>query len=421
MPIPIECPACDEAFAVADSGAGKKVACPRCGNINRIPGTKATGEQPEPKATEHDSQLKVAKRLSEKPAAPKTPPPQQPPQIKPPIAASPEAPEIAPTGDGMVNINQASETSAPSEHRRRRKKTPAAMLWGTIVLGGMIVISLALYTNHLESKKAEEKLAQRNEETNNNENANDAINQSPLKQPVAPGEQETTNQPAPNEKPFAPFENEKAPDDPLVNGFNDAETPVPTEPEDTSAAGQFTPDAVKSLFQQCQELNWQPETLTDYAKLQGLAKLITDCGRAGESETFDANQKEAMLKAAVEVMEPLSTTRWGDQLQITKLNKLATEALQSRQELGVFAYAEVFAQANGQLDGANIIFFKLLGTEQHLAITAKENSGQLTPGSRWLILGEFNFVRTIQLMDGNTGNTIKAPEVIAYYVIEEPK
>ena len=126
-------------------------------------------------------------------------------------------------------------------------------------------------------------------------------------------------------------------------------------------------------------------------------------------------RREACLRCA------LQRLRWGDQLQITKLNKLATEALQSRQELGVFAYAEVFAQANGQLDGANIIFFKLLGTEQHLAITAKENSGQLTPGSRWLILGEFNFVRTIQLMDGNTGNTIKAPEVIAYYVIEEPK
>ena len=142
---------------------------------------------------------------------------------------------------------------------------------------------------------------------------------------------------------------------------------------------------------------------------------------AAENETFDADQKEAMLKAAVEVMETLSTTSWGDQLQITSINKLATEALRNRQELGVFTYAEVYAQANGQLDGANVVFFKLLGTDQHVAITVKENSGQLTPGSRWLILGEFNFLRTIQLMDGNTGNTIKACEVMAYYVIEEPK
>ena len=69
----------------------------------------------------------------------------------------------------------------------------------------------------------------------------------------------------------------------------------------------------------------------------------------------------------------------------------------------------------------NLIIFKILGTDQHVAIAAKENSGQLTPGSRWLILGEFNFLRTIQLMDGNTGNTIKAREVLSYYVIEEPK
>ena len=77
--------------------------------------------------------------------------------------------------------------------------------------------------------------------------------------------------------------------------------------------------------------------------------------------------------------------------------------------------------ADGQLDGANIIFFKLPGTDQHVAITVKENSGELTPGTRWLILGEFNFQRAIQLMDNNTGNTIKAPLVTAYYLVQEPK
>lgn len=421
MPIPIECPACDEAFAVADSGAGKKVACPRCGNINRIPGVKTSGDQPPAKATEQKSQLKVAKRLSDPPATPATPPPQQPPQIKPPVSTGTEAPIIAPNGDARVRVNEDSETSAPSERRRRRKKTPAAMLWGTIALGGVAVISLALYTNSVESKKEKQELTQRNGDTDGNDTGDEDVSKLPTEQAGTPNGQENPNRPPPNEEPFAPFENEKAPDDPLVNGFNDAEKPAPAEPEDASSAGQFTPDAVKSLFQQCQDLNWQPETLADYAKLQGLAKLITDCGRAGESETFDADQKEAMLKAAVEVMETLSTTSWGDQLQITSINKLATEALQNQQELGVFAYAEVFAQANGQLDGANLIIFKILGTDQHVAIAAKENSGQLTPGSRWLILGEFNFLRTIQLMDGNTGNTIKAREVLSYYVIEEPK
>jgi predicted Zn finger-like uncharacterized protein len=423
MPISIECPACDEAFAVADSGAGKKVACPRCGNVNRIPGVKASSGPSAEKTAEQKSQLKVAKRLSEEEPTKAAPPPQQPPQIKPPVAtSSTDTPVVTPADDAMVSIRSKSEgSSPPSERRRTRKKTPAAMLWGTIALGGVAVISLAFYTNQLESKKLKQGLANRNQETGSNNNTSDNLNDGKTKQPAIPNEEDNTNQPPPNEEPFKPFENEKEPDDPLVKGFGDAEKPVPTEPEDTSSIGQFTPDAVKSLFQQCQDLQWQPETLSDYAKLQGLAKLITDCGRAGENETFDADQKEAMLKAAVEVMETLSTTSWGDQLQIASINKLATEALQNRQEPGVFAYAEVYAQANGQLDGANVVFFKLLGTDQHVAVTVKENSGQLTTGTRWLILGEFNFLRTIQLMDGNTGNTIKACEVIAYYVIEEPK
>ena len=425
MPISIECPACDESFAVADRGAGKKVACPVCGNINRIPGVKSKGDPTGKKTTEQNSQLTVAKRLSDdEPAAPAAPP-QQPPQIKPPVAPERDDLFTVSDDDPLVSVGQESETSSPpGERRRKRKKTPAAVLWGTIALGGIAVISLALYTNHLEKKKLQEGVAKRNSAANTTSNQGAQTKakstDNPDQQPGTENNQGKADQP-PNEEPFAPFENEKEPDDPLVNSFREAEKPVPTEPEDPSSTGQFTPDAVKSLFQQCQDLQWKPETLSDYAKLQGLAKLITDCGRAGENEAFDADQKEAMLKAAVEVMETLSTTSWGDQLQITSTNKLATEALQNRQELGVFAYAEVYTQANGQLDGASVVFFKLLGTDQHVAVTVKENSGQLTPGSRWLILGEFNFLRTIQLTDGNTGNLIKACEVIAYYVIEEPK
>jgi hypothetical protein len=426
MPIAIECPACDESFAVADSGTGKKVACPRCGNINRIPGVKSKGDPTEKKAAEQNSQLKVAKRLSDdEPAIPATPP-QQPPPPKPPVAPSQDDLFIVSDDDSKPSVNRESETSSPpSERRRKRKKTPSAVLWGTIALGGIAVISLAAYTNYSQKQDLKKNVAGREQTAGNakkeisgsNKQATPGLGQ----QSARANDQEKVDQPPPNEEPFAPFENEKEPNDPLVNSFRDAEKPVPTEPEDPSSTGQFTPDAVKSLFQQCQDLQWQPETLSEYAKLQGLAKLITDCGRAGESEDFDADQKEAMLKAAVEVMETLSTTSWGDQLQITSINKLATEALQNRQELGVFAYAEISAQANGQLDGANVVFFKLLGTDQHVAVKAKENSGQLTPGSRWLILGEFNFLRTIQLTDGNTGNTIKACEVNAYYVIEEPK
>jgi len=424
MPISIECPACDEAFAVADSGAGKKVACPRCGNINRIPGVKASSDQSAEKATEQNSQLTVAKRLSDDEPATPAAPPQQPPQIKPPVA--PDLGDLFTVSDDdpLVSVRQESEISSPpSERRRKRKKTPAAVLWGTIALGGIAVISLGAYTKHLEKKKQQEGVAERNSAANTTSNPDaqtKAKSTDNPGQPATENNQEKADQP-PNEEPFAPFENEKEPDDPIVNSFREAEKPVPIEPEDPSSTGQFTPDAVKSLFQQCQDLQWKPETLSDYAKLQGLAKLITDCGRAGENEAFDADQKEAMLKAAVEVMETLSTTSWGDQLQIASINKLAAEALQNRQELGVFTYAEVYTQANGQLDGANVVFFKLLGTDQHIAVTVKENSGQLTPGSRWLILGEFNFSRTIQLTDGNTGNLIKACEVIAYYVIEEPK
>ena len=92
--------------------------------------------------------------------------------------------------------------------------------------------------------------------------------------------------------------------------------------------------------------------------MQVLAKLVTDCGRAQESEILEADQKEEMLKASLRVMDSLSTIAWPDPLQVTRINKLATEALQNQQELGVFAYSEVYVQADGQLDGANIIFFK---------------------------------------------------------------
>lgn len=421
MAIAIECPACDESFNVPDKAAGKKVKCPACGNISRTPGQKKTTGTP------GESRLKVAQRLPEDGVdIPPSPPPITPPQRKPPVAKIEEQPfHIVSDDKSKVSINQDADTrnSTGGEKRSRRRKTSAAWLWGTIMAGGATVIGLAIFANHLNNQKIEKSLAAKNL----NSEANPAV--SP-KQPTAPVDQNSqagkvketvpSNQDAPpNDEPFAPFKEDSKPiDDPLINQFEKADNPLPEEPVDT---GGFTPDAVQALFEQCQELRWNPETLADYAKLQGLAKLVTDCGRAQESEILEADQKEEMLKASLRVMDSLSTIAWPDPLQVTRINKLAAEALQNQQELGVFAYSEVYVQADGQLDGANIIFFKLPGTDQHVAITVKENSGELTPGTRWLILGEFNFQRAIQLMDNNTGNTIKAPLVTAYYLVQEPK
>jgi len=421
MAIPIECPACDESFNVPDDAAGKKVKCPACGNISRTPGPKKTTGTP------GKSRLKVAQRLPEDSSdSQPSPPPITPPQRQPPIATVEEQPfHIVSDEKTKVSIAQDADTknSTSGEKRSRRKKTSAAWLWGTILAGGATVIGLAIFANYLNNQKIENALVAKNLNAQSEVTVNgkhptphaERNNQLGKVKEKVPADQDTP----PNDEPFAPFEKENKPsDDPLINEFEKADNPLPEEPVDT---GGFTPDAVQALFEQCKELHWNPETLQDYAKLQGLAKLVTDCGRAQESEILEADQKEEMLKASLRVMDSLSTMAWPDPLQVTRINKLAAEALQNQQELGVFAYSEVYVQADGQLDGANIIFFKLPGTDQHVAITVKENSGELTPGTRWLILGEFNFQRAIQLMDNNTGNTIKAPLVTAYYLIQEPK
>ncbi|MFP6576725.1 MAG: MJ0042-type zinc finger domain-containing protein, partial [Pirellulaceae bacterium] len=203
MPISIECPACDESFAVADSGAGKKVACPRCGNINRIPGMKSKGEPAGEKAAEQNSQLNVAKRLSDDGPATPAAPPRQPPQLKPPVAPSQDDLFIVSDDDSKPSVNRESETSSPpSERRRKRKKTPSAVLWGTIALGGIAVISLALYTNNLEKKKLQKAVAKRKPAANTTMNS-DAQTE-PGQQPVRANDQEKVDQPSPNEEPFAP-------------------------------------------------------------------------------------------------------------------------------------------------------------------------------------------------------------------------
>ncbi|MFP6620249.1 MAG: hypothetical protein VB877_12955, partial [Pirellulaceae bacterium] len=436
MAIPIECPACDESFNVPDDSAGKKVKCPACGNISRTPGKKKTAAAPQAMKKESHSKtagthgkspLQVAQRLPEDGVESQpSPPPITPPQRKPPMAAAEEQSFLVlPDEQSKVSINRDPDagTSVGGEKHSRRKKTSPIWLWGTIMAGGATVIGLAIFANHLNNPKTENSLATKNSRTPSDSTGGPKKPLAPAGQDNQPGkiaEKVTPGQNTPpNDEPFAPFEQEKQPvNDPLINEFKKADNPPPEEPVNT---GGFTPDAVQALFEQCQELQWNPETLEDYAKLQGLAKLVADCGRAQESEILEADQKEEMLKASLRVMDSLSTIAWPDPLQVTRINKLATEALQNQQELGVFAYSEVYVQADGQLDGANILFFKLPGTDQHVAITVKENSGELTPGTRWLILGEFNFQRTIQLMDNNTGNTIKAPQVTAYYLIQEPK
>jgi len=421
MAIPIECPACDKSFNVPDDATGKKVKCPGCGNISRTPGQRKTTGTP------GKSRLKVAQRLPEDSSdSQPAPPPITPPQRKPPVATVEEQPfHIVPDEKTRASIAQDADTrnSTGGEKRSRRRKTSAVWLWGTILAGGATVIGLAIFANYLNDQKSENSLVAKNSTSQSGPTVEekhpappaDRNNQLGKVKEKVPPDQDTPS----SDEPFAPFKEDNKPiDDPLINQFEKADNPLPEEPVDT---GGFTPDAVQALFEQCQELRWNPETLQDYAKLQGLAKLVTDCGRAQESEILEADQKEEMLKASLRVMDSLSTIAWPDPLQVTRINKLAAEALQNQQELGVFAYSEVHVQADGQLDGANIIFFKLPGTDQHVAITVKENSGELTPGTRWLILGEFNFQRAIQLMDNNTGNTIKAPLVTAYYLIQEPK
>ena len=439
MAIPIECPACDESFNVPDDTAGKKVKCPACGNISRTPGKKKTAAAPQAMkkeshsktaGTRGKSRLQVAQRLPEDGVESQpSPPPITPPQRKPLMAAAEEQSFLVlPDEQSKVSITQDPDAnnSTGRENHSRRKKTSAAWLWGTILTGGATVIGLAIFANHLNNQKTETSLATKKSNTQVDptgvtKNTNAPIGQN--NQPGKVGEKVTPGQsPPPNDEPFAPFEQENQPvDDPLINQFKEADNPPPEEPVNT---GGFTPDAVQALFEQCQELQWNPETLADYAKLQGLAKLVADCGRAQESEILEADQKEEMLKASLRVMDSLSTIAWPDPLQVTRINKLAVEALQNQQELGIFAYGEVYQQGNlnNPTDDPNIVvFFRIIGTDQHVAITVKENSGELTPGTRWLILGEFNFQRTIQLMDNNTGNTIKAPQVTAYYLIQEPK
>ena len=435
MAISIECPACDESFRVPSDAAGKKVSCPSCGNVSRIPATSQAADQNEETAQTKKKRRKTTRDATgpradqaDQPDETPQPPPVQPPQIRPPVQPPrSKRDEKSKQGDSLVTINrEPASNPSPTGERRRRKKTSGRWLWGTIFTGGVVLIGLAIATNTYQQKKKADRLADANRADDDGTTENAKTNAQQQNQSSRPATEPNSNgqvkNPSPTEEPFAPFAEESKPvDDPLIKQFQQPEKNTPPDPLPPASRSTFTPDAVASLFEQCQQLQWKPENLSDYAKLQGLAKLVTDCGRAQQSETFETDQKEGMLKAALSVMETLATTSWGDHLQITKMNQLAVEALQNQQELGIFTYAEVYLQANGQLDGANVIFFKIIGTEQHVAVTAKENSGSLTSGTRWLILGEANLRRTVQLMDGNTGNTIKAPLVSAYYLVEEPK
>ena len=447
----IECPACDESFPVADDVAGKKVTCPGCGNISRVPGATKPPRTP-PASNEKDTSVAknrrrksrrqaAAQRSPEDPSGPppaikpnaadETPqaPPAQPPPIKTLAIQTDIQPSVSDASSPVVSINRetTSTSTATGERRTRRKKKSPILLWGVILGGGFGLIGLVLGANFYQQWNHQNKrpVVKNNKDPEKDDKPVESRNtpgqgNPKQKNPVQPEDQGAKT--LPDQDSFeSTVTGKELVDDKLIKQFRESGKTTPSQPQQQSSSSTFTPGAVAILFNQCQDLQWKPETLSDYAKLQGLAKLLTDCGRAQDSQLLEADQKEDMLKAALNVMETLATTSWGDQAQVTRTNKLATEALQNQQELGIFIYSEVYIQASRQLDGAKVIFFKLIGTDQHVAVTAKENSGPLIPGSRWLILGECNFLRTVQLRDGDTGNTIKAPLVTAYYVIEKPK
>jgi hypothetical protein len=69
MPISIVCPACSAKINAADKTAGKRVKCPKCGEVLRVP--SATGPTPD---WVQDSPLLPARSVPKKPAAASKPP-----------------------------------------------------------------------------------------------------------------------------------------------------------------------------------------------------------------------------------------------------------------------------------------------------------------------------------------------------------
>jgi hypothetical protein len=192
--------------------------------------------------------------------------------------------------------------------------------------------------------------------------------------------------------------------------------PAPAGPRAAPDAA-WTAERVAQLHQAARAFGWQPQTGDQYAVLQQLAAAIT---RARFPESLAADtaaedvQREALIRAADQVVADLEQQRWEGLGQFTLTNDLAQAAL-TEPRAGIFFFGVVQRVVSG-LHGARGMLVQAAGSDQVVYIPLDGQLLHVAAGSQVLIVGVNDHGQQVEYGD-NPLQPLQAPRILGGAVL----
>ena len=440
MAISIQCDSCGSAFKVADSFAGKRGKCPKCGHVFRAEGAAAgsavskKGSSGQP-AGNNPASVRAASGTSKaaksprgsspnvRPAKRSRKAPVQPPQA--PVRAVPvgSLPEDIPTGRlpgesgmGTAQVRPAAsnlaqgvrpasgpmispgKATATSAYRHKRKKGTPVILWVIIVLGGLSAgggwIYVATREDPAEAQVAKKQQKPEPTKATDDSSSADATDKS------AKGKANEAERDKQSEDPTAPSDDQgkatgpekETGDDDLAVALGGGDlpstprrtipkpNPMPTgsekEPEKETPAVETAPEAEPVSAEQLKQLAAACEA--NAWKADSAEQYAQLSALAGGMMNY---ADEAARDAAMGLLNgPLSEIVWTTE----KARRMNRQAMKDLDTIGKGAF--VLAEVTEQVEGGAIL--KLVATEAMIKI---EMSGPqlalIRPGKNFLLIG----------------------------------
>lgn len=210
-----------------------------------------------------------------------------------------------------------------------------------------------------------------------------------------PEEKKEDEKPAEEKMPEAKPDDEPA--DPDEN--KEGEKGGDEKKEDDAKPADAALDAkINELYTACDGFEWTPKSDADYGKMADVARYVTEAKLLDDGDA----KKQAAVEAADKVLARLAEFEWDKTENIEPLNKYSAAA-GPKKDGGMFFAGTVKGQVNfNQKPG---LMVQIEGSEKFALVMADKVS-EITPGSRWLILGQYETDQTLGFKtDGGVNGT----------------
>lgn len=169
--------------------------------------------------------------------------------------------------------------------------------------------------------------------------------------------------------------------------------------EDEAKPADTALDAkINELYTACDGFEWTPKSDADYGKMADVARYVTEAKLLADDDV----KKQAATEAADKVLTRLAEFEWDKTENIEPLNKYSAAA-GPKKDGGMFFAGIVKGQVNfNEKPG---LMVQIEGSEKFALVMADKVS-EITPGSRWLILGQYETDQTLGFKtDGGVNGT----------------